>query len=155
MAYTLLRCAVGTHYSKSKRSCIMDVFGMLESYESIKSAIWVSYVGFYIIQAVTLFFIAKKANVRNPWVAFVPVLQTIVFLHIIDKSGWAILLFLIPFVNIVLSIVWVVKFYAAFKINAGLIVLSIIIPIVGLIMSFLIAFSKNYTYMKSNRFAPA
>jgi hypothetical protein len=133
----------------------MNVFGMFESFQVITTVIWISYIAFYVIQAITLFFIAKKANVRNPWVAFIPVLQTIVFLHIINKSGWAILLFLIPFVNIILSIVWVVKFYAAFEVNAGLIVLSIIIPIVGLIMMFLIAFSTHYSYARTNRFAPA
>jgi hypothetical protein len=127
---------------------------MIESAQNFKSVIWISYIVVYVIQAITLFFIAKKANVRNPWVAFIPVLQTIVFLHIIDKSGWAILLLLIPFVNIVLTIIWTVKFYAAFKLNAGIIVLSIIIPIVGLVMAFLIAFSDRYTYGRTNRFAP-
>jgi hypothetical protein len=113
------------------------------------------YIVFYVVQAITLFFIAKKAKVRNPWVAFIPVLQTIVFLHVIDKSGWAIFLLFIPFLNIILSIVWAVKFYAAFNVNAGLIALSIIIPIVGLVMSFMIAFSDKYNYGKTNRFAAA
>ena len=129
--------------------------GMLDSYQSIMVAVWVSYAVMYAIQAVTLFFIAGKAKVRNPWVAFIPVLQTIVFLHIIDKSGWAIFLMFIPFVNIILYIVWTVKFYASFEVNTGLIVLSIIIPIVGLVMMILIAFTSNFSYKRSNRFVAA
>jgi hypothetical protein len=128
---------------------------MLESYEPFIAAIWVSYFIMYVMQAVTLYFIARKANVRNPWVAFIPVLQTIVFLHIIDKSGWAIFLLFIPFVNIVLYIVWLVKFYAAFEVNGGLIALSIIVPIVGLVMMFLLAFSSGYSYGRTNRFVAA
>ena len=133
----------------------MNEFGMVESQRTIMTVVWISYIVMYVIQAVTLYFIARKANVRNPWVAFVPVLQTIVFLHIIDKSGWAILLLLIPFVNIVLYIVWLVKFYGAFKVNGGLIALSIIIPIVGLVMMFLLAFSNDYSYARTNRFVTA
>jgi hypothetical protein len=133
----------------------LNEFGMVESQRTIMTVVWISYIVMYVIQAVTLYFIARKANVRNPWVAFVPVLQTIVFLHIIDKSGWAILLLLIPFVNIVLYIVWLVKFYGAFKVNGGLIALSIIIPIVGLVMMFLLAFSNDYSYARTNRFVTA
>ena len=133
----------------------MNEFGMVESQRTIMTVVWISYIVMYVIQAVTLYFIARKANVRNPWVAFIPVLQTIVFLHIIDKSGWAILLLLIPFVNIVLYIVWLVKFYGAFKVNGGLIALSIIIPIVGLVMMFLLAFSNDYSYARTNRFVTA
>ena len=128
---------------------------MLTSYRPIMAAVWGSYLVMYVMQAVTLYFIARKATVRNPWVAFIPVLQTIVLLHIIDKSGWAIFLLFIPFVNIVLYIVWLVKFYAAFKVNGGLIALSIIIPIVGLVMMFLLAFSSDYAYARTNRFVAA
>jgi signal peptidase I len=133
----------------------VNALGMIESYESIMVAIWVSSLVMYVIQAITLYFIAQKAGVRNPWVAFIPVLQTIVFLHIIDKSGWAIFLLFIPFVNIVIYIVWTVKFYVSFDVNAGLIALSIIIPIVGLVMVILIAFTNNFSYKRTNRFATA
>ncbi|HUT64885.1 MAG TPA: DUF5684 domain-containing protein [Spirochaetota bacterium] len=113
----------------------------------------VFYIALYVVQALSLFKLAEKANVRNSWVSFIPVLQTIVFLHIIDKSGWCILLLLIPGVNIVLVIIWAVKFYLAFDLKAGLIVLSIIIPIAGMVVTLVMAFSERYSYVKSNRFA--
>jgi hypothetical protein len=115
----------------------------------------VFYIALYVVQALALYKLAEKANVRNPWVSFIPVLQTIVFLHIIDKSGFCIFLLLIPVVNIVLAIVWAVKFYLAFDLKPGLIVLSIIIPIAGMVIALVMAFSESYSYVKSNRFTPA
>jgi len=112
-------------------------------------------VVFYAIQAIALFKIGEKANIKNRWVAFIPFVQIIVLLHVIDKSGWAIFLLLIPIVNIVLGIIWFVKFYLAFKVNAGLIVLSIIIPIVNLVMMLVVAFSDQFKYGGNTRFTEA
>ena len=114
--------------------------------------LWIIDGIFYVVWAVSLFFIAEKANVKNRWVAFIPVVQLVVVLHIIDKSGWAIFLLLIPVLNIILSIVWTVKLFLAFKVNVGLIVLSIIIPIVNLVLVLIIAFSEKFKYVGSTRF---
>ena len=116
------------------------------------SGFWVGVV-FYVVQAIAFYQIAKKANIRNAWVAFIPFVQFIVVLHVIDRSGWNILLILIPLVNIVLIIIWLVKFYIAFSVSTGLIVLSIIIPIAGLVVQLVIAFSDRYNYKGSTRFA--
>jgi hypothetical protein len=59
---------------------------------------------------------------------------------------------LIPVVNIVLIIIWAVKFYLAFSVNVGLIVLSIIIPIFGIVMALVVAFSDQFKYTGSTRF---
>jgi hypothetical protein len=123
------------------------------AYSNIGTGALFFYIAFYVIQAISLYKLAQKANVRKPWVSFIPVLQMIVFLHVIDKSGWCILLLLIPGVNIVLAIIWAVKFYLAFGLNPGLIVLSIIIPIAGMVLFLVMAFSERYRYIKSNRFS--
>ncbi|UCB45715.1 MAG: hypothetical protein JSV25_16165 [Spirochaetota bacterium] len=112
----------------------------------------VFYIGMYIVNAIALYKLGEKANVKNPWVAFIPVVQMIVILHIIDKSGWSIFLLLIPVVNIILGIIWTVKFYLAFEVNAGLIVLGIIIPLAGMIVILVMAFSEKYKYVKTTRF---
>ncbi len=117
------------------------------------SYVWIWALVSYVVSAISLYKIGQKANVRKPWVAFIPVLQFIVYLHVIDKSGWAIFLLLIPIVNFVLAIIWSVKFYLAFSVKTVLIVLSIIIPIIGMIMMLVIAFSDKYTYAKTNRFS--
>ncbi len=110
------------------------------------------YIVIYIVTAISLFFMAKKANVKNPWLSFIPVLQLIVMLHIIDKSGWNIFLMLIPVLNIVLAIIWTVKLYLSFDVNVGLIIASIVIPIVGWFTMLLVAFSEKYSYVKNTRF---
>jgi hypothetical protein len=124
-----------------------------EAMAGYSSYVWIWALVSYVVSAISLYKIGQKANVRKPWVAFIPVLQFIVFLHVIDKSGWAIFLILIPGINIVLAIIWTVKFYLAFSVKTVLIVLSIIFPIIGMIMMLVIAFSTKYTYVKTNRFA--
>ena len=129
------------------------MYDNLQAMQGLRSLMWVWALVWYVVMAVTLYKTAMKAKVRKPWVAFIPVLQIIVYLHIIDKSGWAVFLLLIPGVNIVLAIIWMVKFFLAFSVSTVLIVLSVIIPIVNIIMRFVVAFSSAYTYVKTNRFA--
>jgi hypothetical protein len=120
--------------------------------EGMKSVGWVVPVVFYVIQAIAYYKIGEKANIKNRWVAFVPFVQMIVVLHVIDKSGWNIFLLFIPVVNLVLAIIWAVKFYQAFEVHVALIVLSIIIPLFGLVMELVIAFSDQFQYKGSTRF---
>ena len=107
---------------------------------------------YYIITAIAFFAIGSKANIKNRWIAFVPFVQVIVLLHVIDKSGWNIFLLFIPVVNFILMIIWVVKGYLAFSVNVGIIVLSIIFSIFGLIMWLIVAFSDKFQYSGSTRF---
>ena len=129
------------------------MYDNLQAMAGYRNFMWIWSLVSYVIWAITMYKTGQKANVRKPWVAFIPVLQFIVYLHVIDKSGWAIFLLLIPGLNIVLLIIWTVKFYLAFSVGAGLIVLSIIIPIINIIMMFVVAFSSKYSYVKTNRFA--
>jgi O-antigen ligase len=125
---------------------------MYEMGEGMKSTGWIIPVVFYVIQAIAYYKIGEKANIKNRWVAFVPVVQIIVVLHVIDKSGWSIFLLLIPVVNLVLMIIWTVKFYKAFEVHVALIVLSIIIPLFGAVMALVIAFSDQFQYKGSTQF---
>jgi hypothetical protein len=127
-----------------------DNFQAMAGYRNF---MWIWGLISYVVGAVALYKIGQKAGVRQPWVAFVPVLQFIVYLHVIDRSGWAIFLLLIPVINIVLLIVWAVKFYLAFSVKTVLIVFSIIIPIINMITMLVVAYSSKYTYVKTNRFA--
>jgi hypothetical protein len=107
---------------------------------------------YYVITAIAFFVIGGKAKIKNRWVAFVPFVQVIVLLHVIDKSGWNIFLLLIPVVNFILMIIWVAKGYLAFSVNVGIIVLSIIFSIFGLIMWLVVAFSDKFQYSGTTRF---
>lgn len=117
---------------------------------------WVMMIVSYAINAVSLYFMAKKANVKYPWVAFVPVVQVVAMLHMIDKSGWHFFLLFIPIVNIILSVMWMVKLFQNFGMSKGLVVLNAIcfffVPIVPLVFFLVVAFSGSYTYQGTTRF---
>jgi Family of unknown function (DUF5684) len=61
----------------------------------------------YVFMALAVQTIAQKTATPNPWLAWVPIVNIILLLNIAKKPLWWILLFLIPIVNIVISvIVW-------------------------------------------------
>lgn len=59
----------------------------------------------YIYMSVCLMKIAKKTNTENAWLAWIPILNVILMLQVAKKPLWWIILFFIPFVNIVISII--------------------------------------------------
>jgi ABC-type Na+ efflux pump permease subunit len=87
----------------------------------------------YVYMALALSTIAKKTNTENPWLAWIPVINIILMLNIAKKPLWWIILFLVPFVNIViLVLVWMAIAEARKKPNWWGIL--IIVPFVGLIV---------------------
>lgn len=109
-------------------------------------------VGMYLIQAITIYKISEKANVENRWLAFIPFLQFILILHIIDKSAFWILLVFVPFVNIVFAIYMVAKFLQAFDMPLWVIVCSILLPVVYPITLLYLAFSEDVRYISNNNY---
>ena len=113
---------------------------------------WTFSIIVYVLMAIGLYFAAKKANTKNPWVAFIPIVQIVVLLQLIGKSGWAIFLLLIPVANWILLIIWMVKYFKAFDAGKGFvaatIVCMIIFPLsfVASILLLVVGVSKKYTY---------
>jgi hypothetical protein len=130
----------------------------LEQMQGYSDYSWPSGIITYILLAIGLFFSAKKANTKNPWVAFIPVVQIVVLLQIIDKSGWSIFLLLIPIVNWILLIIWMVKYFKAFAAGKGFvattIITMIIIPLAFIadILLLIVGLSKKYQFAGSTRF---
>lgn len=60
---------------------------------------------FYVYFALALSAIASKTNTENSWLAWIPIANLILMLNVAKKPIWWILLFLIPLVNIVISII--------------------------------------------------
>jgi hypothetical protein len=90
---------------------------------------------------VTVFYLAcewiifSKAG-KPGWAIIIPIYSTIVFLNIIGRSGWWILILLVPFVNIVFLLIFIHELSKAFGhgfgFTLGLIFLSFIfIPILA------------------------
>ncbi len=104
-------------------------------------------VATYLIQAVTIYKLAEKANVENRWLAFIPGLQMILFLTISGKSGWLFLLYLVPFVNFFFGIFVIARLLQAFDRPMWLVICSILIPFVFQITLIYMAFSDDVDYV--------
>lgn len=130
----------------------MDLVGLLVTFLASGFMLVLS-IGMYLIQAITIYKISEKANVANRWLAFIPVLQFVLVLHIIDKSAWLILLGLVPFVNFVFGIYVIARFLQAFDMPIWVIICSIIIPFAYQISLFYLAFSSDARYVIHNRYA--
>jgi len=130
----------------------------MEQLEGYSAFSWPMGIIGYICLAIGLYFSAKKANTKNPWVAFIPVVQIVVLLQLIDKSGWSIFLLLIPIVNWILLIIWMVKYFKAFEAGNGFVAVTIItmiiIPLAFIadILLLVVGLSKKYNFAGSTRF---
>ena len=71
----------------------------------------------YIPGAIALYVLFAKAHYRNAWFAFLPILSVIGVLHVIGKSGWNILWWLVPVANIIFAIQWGIDFLKVFGIS--------------------------------------
>jgi hypothetical protein len=146
---------VGINYYTLQGGNIM--YGM-EQMEGVSAFSWPTGVIGYVCLAIGLYFSAKKADTKNPWVAFIPVVQIVVLLQLIGKSGWAIFLLLIPVVNWILMIIWMVKYFKAFDAGSGFvaatIITMIIVPLafVTNILLLVVGVSKKYNFTGSTRF---
>ncbi|MGL4876002.1 MAG: hypothetical protein ACRC30_15295 [Clostridium sp.] len=95
----------------------------------IEGILIVAIIG-YIIEVIPKYLIAKKADLNNPELMFVPILGDIKMLNVANISGWAYLINLIPFAYWILLIVRNYKIFTQFDFsNAG--------RIVGLFFSFI------------------
>jgi hypothetical protein len=133
------------------------MYGM-EQMQGYSAFSWPTGIIGYVCLAIGLYFSAKKANTKNPWVAFIPVVQIVVLLQLIDKSGWSIFLLLIPIVNWILMIVWMVKYFKAFDAGNGFVAITIItiilIPLAFIadILALVVGLSDKYKFAGSTRF---
>ena len=59
----------------------------------------------YVYVALALQTIAQKTNTANGWLAWIPIANIILMLEIAKKPIWWIILFFIPLVNLIMSII--------------------------------------------------
>ena len=84
--------------------------------------------------------IAQKVGAENAWWAWVPILNIILLLNITQKPIWWIVLFLIPFVNIVIGAI-VMMGVAEARGKPGWMGLLILVPFIGLAIPGYLAFA--------------
>jgi hypothetical protein len=96
----------------------------------------------YVYMAVCLMKLAKKTNTPNAWFAWIPILNMVLLVQISKKPMWWIVLFFVPFANIVAAVmVWMAVAEAVKKPNwLGILM---IVPVANFIVPGYLAFSKD------------
>ena len=92
----------------------------------------------YVVLAYPIYVMGNKTNSDHSWFAFVPILNVVLLLEIGGKDLWWIILFFVPCVNIIISIVVWMAVAEAMDKPAWLGVLMII-PVVNLLLPFYLA----------------
>ena len=97
---------------------------------------------FYVYIAYCLMKIAKKTGTPNAWFAWIPILNVILMVQIANKPIWWLLLFFIPFINIIFTIlVWMGIAKRLGKPEWWGVL--IIVPLINLVVPGYLAFSDN------------
>jgi len=99
-------------------------------------------LAFYVYMAYALYTMAKKTNTQHAWMAWVPLLNVYLMVKIAGKPGWWLVLFFIPFLNIVFAII--VWYYIAERLGKpGWVGVLMIVPLVNLVIPGYLAFSAT------------
>ena len=96
----------------------------------------------YIYTSLAYMEIAKKLNHSNPWYAWVPILRGIQRFQVVDMSGWFILLMLIYPINLILSIILLMKTFEKRGMDKYLGLLGLI-PGANLVLIGILAWKKD------------
>lgn len=108
------------------------------------------FIALAVFMIVSMWIIFKKAG-KPGWAAIIPIYNNVVMLQIVNKPIWWIILYFIPFVNIVISIIVVYKLSLAFGKGVGFAIGLILLPF---IFYPILAFGKS-TYMQANTINPS
>lgn len=95
----------------------------------------------YVFYAICLMKIAKKSNTPNAWLAWIPIANIVLMLQVAKKPIWWIVLFFVPLVNLIITVLIWAGISAAMKKPEWLGIL-ILIPIANLVLPAYLAFSS-------------
>jgi hypothetical protein len=96
----------------------------------------------YIYFSVCLMKIAKKSDTPNSWMAWIPIVNIILMLQIARKPLWWLILFLIPLVNIIMTIVVWMAICDVLK-KPNWLGILMIVPVANFIIPGYLAFSRT------------
>lgn len=101
---------------------------------------------FYLIETVPIYVIARKCGHEYAWLAFVPIGNLWLLCDMADMDLWCLVLWLIPYVNIILLAV--VYWRIAENTNkAGWIGLLMIVPVLILLVGYYLAFGEGTRFI--------
>jgi len=94
------------------------------------------YIVFYVIYSLAFYGVFKKAG-QEAWAAFVPIYNIYVLMKVVGRPGWWLLLYFIPFVNLVILIIVMIDLAKSFGKGGGYAVgLIFLFWIFGMILGF-------------------
>ncbi len=99
----------------------------------------------YVYGALSLMTIAKKLNIKNPWFAWIPVFQIVLFFQCAGLSPWLTILLFIPFVNIIVGLIFMIYGWMKIAENRGFeswYGILLIVPVVGIVMPGYLAWAE-------------
>lgn len=131
-----------TPINKSAQDEAMRESGVPQLIKVFMSMFLIFIIVGYFYFSLCLYNIARKLNVSNAWIAWVPIAQILTLLQSASKPAWWILLFLVPLVNLVITIyVWMCVSENLGK-NKWL-GLLMLVPVVNLVYLGMLAFSRQ------------
>ncbi|MBE0434132.1 hypothetical protein IBX73_11805 [candidate division WOR-3 bacterium] len=104
------------------------------------AAYWLLWLIIYVYISFCLMTIANKTGTANAWLAWIPIANIYLMCKVAGKPGWWLILFLIPIVNIIISIIVWMKISEARK-KPGWLGILMIVPFVNLIIPGILAFA--------------
>jgi hypothetical protein len=111
----------------------------------IFGVVWaLMFIPMYIYYALSLMTIAKKLNVPNAWLAWIPIANIVLFFQCAGLSPWLTILMLIPGLNII-GLIFMVYGYMKIAERRGFqswLGLLIIVPVVGFIIPGYLAWAE-------------
>ncbi len=90
------------------------------------AVLWLAIVVFFIVVQWRIF---QKAG-KPGWAAIIPIYNVIVYLQIVQRPVWWIILFFIPLVNIVIDIVLILDLAKSFGKSVGFAIGMMLLPII-------------------------
>jgi magnesium-transporting ATPase (P-type) len=99
-------------------------------------------IALYVYYALSMYLIAKKLNVAEAWMSWIPILNLWPFLTSAGKPCWWVLLLFIPIVNILIIIYLWMCICENLGRNKWLGLLTLV-PVVNLVLPGVLAFSKS------------
>jgi hypothetical protein len=105
-------------------------------------------LAFWILDSLAFFKLAKLSGHDGiAWFAWVPILAQILQLRMINKSGWWILMSLVPIAGFIFAIIWRVKLLNAFGKSGVFVLFYVFLAPVYLILWMVWGFSKETQYL--------
>lgn len=109
---------------------------------------WIVVIAMYVLNGLAFMKLAKVAGRPGiGWMAWVPICNTIQQLLLIKKSGWWVLMYLVPIANIVFFIIWQVKLLNAFGKHGAFVLFAIFLAPVYSILWIVWGLSNDTRYV--------